>query len=143
MGVKLTNHQFDVVKRMTGFCEAFANQLYHIMKNHGLDQIDGCSVSITVTPKHDYTTMDIVVGTPDTDFGYIDLARGKADEKYAPIGKNSAEYELLFADEAVRSRMEKVLHREKPLPPDGLWVGSSRNSDPVDGWEWDINDSLS
>lgn len=143
MGVKLTEHQMNIVKGMVEFAEASANQIYHIMENHGLDKIDGCSLSITVTPKNTFTMRNIILGSPDSDFGYVDLARGTADEKYAPIGKNSAEYELLFADEAIRSRMEKILHKEKPLPPDGLWVSSDRNSDPVDGWEWDINDSLS
>ena len=145
MGVKLTDEQLEVVKKMTEFAEATANQIYHIMKNHGLDKVKGCRININVTPEYDMTTMNIVVGSPESidSFGYIDLARGKDEEKYAPIGKNSAEYELLFANEAIRSRMEKILHREKPLPPDGLWVGDHCNSDPVDGWEWDINDSLS
>jgi hypothetical protein len=143
MKLKLTADQMEVVKGMALFAEASANQIYHIMENHGLDKVIGCRLAITVIPENTFTMRNIVLGSPDSEFGYIDLARGKADEKYAPIGKNSAEYELLFADEAIRSRMEKILHREKPLPPDGLWVSSDRNSDPVDGWEWDINDSLS
>jgi len=145
VGVKLTAEQLEVVKKMTEFAEATANQIYHIMTNHGLDKVEGCRININVTPEYNITTMNIVVGSPESrnSFGYIDLARGKDEEKYAPIGTNSAEYELLFADEAIRSRMEEILHRKKPLPPDGLWVGADRNCDSVDCGEWDVNDSLS
>ena len=143
MKCKLTADQMKVIKGMAEFAEASANQIYHIMENHGLDKIDGCRLTVTVTPENTFTMRNIVIGSPDSEFGYIDLAMGEKDDNYEPIGRNSAEYELLFANEAVRERMEKIVHREKPLPPDGLWVGSDRNSDPVDGWEWDLNDSLS
>ena len=144
MGIKLSDDQLKIVKGMTEFAEAFANSMLHIMENHGLDKIDGCRLMVIVDPKREFTARDIVVGESiGKDFGQICLTRGKGDEKYEPLGKNSAEYELLFADEAVRSRMEKVLHREKPLPPDGLWVGDPRNDAPVGNWEWDVNDSLS
>ena len=50
----------------------------------------------------------------------------------------------IFTDEEIKERMRQIVDGEKhPLPPDGLWVGADRNSDPVDGWEWDLNDSLS
>lgn len=144
MGVKLTNHQLTVMKKLVEFCEASANQIYRIMVNHGLDKIEGCNLKIDVDPSRYFTTMLITAGDDyTTDFGHAKLARGKKNERYALTDTNSAEYELLFADEAVRSRMEKIVHGNKPLPPDGLWVGDHRNSDPVDGWEWDLNDSLS
>lgn len=143
MATKLTKHQMMILKGMVEFAEATATQIHRIMKNHGLDKIEGCYLNISVDPTRVLTTMNIVVGSPMSDFGYIDLAKGGNDNEFSAIGNNSAEYELLFANETIRSRMEKAVQREKPLPPDGLWVGSDRNSDPVDCREWDINDSLS
>ena len=146
MGVKLTNQQMSVVKSMTEFAEATANQIYRIMVNHGLDKVEGCQLRITVDPKFDFVPMMIELGKAgDTDFGYIMLTRGKkADDKYEAIGRNSAEYEWLFADETLRKRLEAGKKAEKPLPPDGLWISDSRYDSPVDsGWEWDVNDSLS
>lgn len=145
MGTKLNEHQMMILKGMVEFAEASANQIYHIMENHGLDKIDGCRLVITVDPTRQYTTMNVELGRNNTDFGYVYLAKGKRKgDGYVPVGENSHEYELLFADEKIRERMAKVLHREKPLPPDGLWIGDPRNDSPVDSrWEWDVNDSLS
>ena len=144
MAVKLTDDQFETVKVMVGLMGNFADQLYHIMENHGLDKVKGFQVVLTVDPQFDFVTKQIEIGTNlRSDSGYVSLTKGKGEDKYAPTGKNSAEYECLFASETTRSRMEKVLHREKPLPPDGLWVGDSRYDPPVDSREWDLNDSLS
>ena len=141
MAIKLTQDQQNALKKMVGFCEVFADQIYMIMKHHGLD---GTSLRITVDPLYNFSTNVIHYGkNPDDDYGEISLSKGVYDHDYKPFGRNSAEYELLFADEAVRKAIQERLDREKPLPPDGLWVGASNNSDPVDGWEWDVNDSLS
>ena len=144
MGVRLTDEQLLTVKMMAQYMENFADHLYHIMQNHGLDKINGFKVEIKVDPAFDYITKTIDIGSGIyNDSGYVRLTRGKEEKRYAPTGKNSAEYEWLFADETVRSRMEKILDREKPLPADGLWVGDDRNDPPVDCGEWDVNDSLS
>lgn len=145
MGVKLTERQLEVVKSMTEFAEVFADQVYTIMQNHGLDKVQGCTLNINVDPSKHFTTKMIDVGDfCKSDFGHVSIAKGKNDEKYSLTNTNSAEYELLFADEALRGRMEKIVHGSKPLPPDGLWIGDPRNDSPVgDRWEWDVNDSLS
>jgi len=143
MAIDLTEQQLIAVKSMTEFAECFADQVRHIMKDHGLDKIDGCSLVIQVNPKHVLTGNSVYLGTVNTDFGYIVLSKGVNDEKYTAVGRNTPEYEYLFADEALRSRMDAAKKREKPLPPDGLWVGDSRNDPPVDCGEWDIDDSLS
>ena len=144
MGVKLTEHQMEIVKGMERFAEATANQMLHIMQNHGLDKVPGFYLSIDVNPGFQFVTNMITIGQDvNLDGGHIQRAKGKYNDEYEPTGVYSPEYALLFANEAVRSRLEKIVHGEKPLPPDGLWVGDHRNSDPVDGWEWDLNDSLS
>ena len=147
MAVKLTEHQMNVVKEMVKLSGNFADQIYHIMENHGLNVIDGFTFAVSVNPANVYATKSICIGDSiHSDAGKIWLSKGRRSlgEKFEPFGKNSPEYELLFADEAVRSRMGKILHREKPLPPDGLWIGDDRNDPPVDcRWEWDVNDSLS
>lgn len=148
MAVKLTKHQMMILKKMVEIGEATANQMYHIMENHGLDKVDGFEFAIEIKPQYDSIAKKIIVGSftnlkEDKDAGFCQLVAPENGDKYELLWKNSPEYELLFADEAVRSAMEKMLHREKPLPPDGLWVGASCNSDPVVDWEWDMNDSLS
>lgn len=144
MAIKLTEQQLKVVKGMVEITEAYANQMLHIMENHGLDKVEGCRLMVTIDPCLHYTTRDIYLGRDiRDDFGAICLTRGKSDAEYEPLGKNSCEYEKLFASKALRGRLEKSVQREKPLPPDGLWIGDSRNDAPVGNWEWDVNDSLS
>ena len=144
MAVKLTDYQLKIVKGMIEMCEGVSHQILHIMRGHGLDKIEGCHLTIEVDPKFDFVTQKISFGDGiNTDSGHITMVRGKKDAEFSPCGKNSAEYELLFADEAIRRRMEKIVKGEKELPPDGLWIGNHTNSDPVGCGEWDVNDSLS
>lgn len=143
MAIKLSKGQQDSLKKMMGFCEVFADEILLIMRDHGLDKIQGCSVSINVNPHLPFLIEDVRFGQINSDSGIINLGKGYLNETFTPYGRNSAEYELLFADEAVRKAIQEGLNRKKPLPPDGLWVGANNNSDPVDDWEWDLNDSLS
>ena len=64
--------------------------------------------------------------------GYIRLTKGKEETRYAPTGKNSAEYECLFAEPEVAKRISNILHNAKPLPPDGLWIGRTDDRPAVD-----------
>lgn len=144
MAIKLTKEQIEIVRGMGRICESFANQLYHIMENHGLDKIEGCNVVIDVCPKYNSITREIAIGEHDTPFGTICLVRGKKDEEYHIYGQNtSREYEAVFDREAYAAGRIPVTAGEKPLPPDGMWIGDDRNDPPVDCGEWDINDSLS
>lgn len=143
MAIKLTEDQLQIVEGMADFAKALASHFLTVMENHGLDQIEGCKLAISVDPSLHYTTCNIHIGELNSDFGHVSIAKGRKDEKFEVYGTNSPEYEMLFADEATRKRMEKLLHREKPLPPDGLWIGDPRNDYPVGSREWDINDSLS
>ena len=147
MAVKLTDYQQDIIlKGLMNTCGHFADQILYIMKNHGLDRIDGARLTIMVEPKCLFTTESISFGASiNHDSGYICLTKGRRskNEQFVPTGTNSAEYELLFADETVRQAILAGKKTEKPLPPDGLWVGADRNNDPVDGWEWDLNDEIS
>ena len=130
MAIKLSKGQQDALKKMMSFCEIFADQILLIMKHHGLD---GTSLRITVDPLYNFSTNVIHYGkNPDDDYGEISLSKGVYDNDYKPFGRNSAEYEQLFADDAVKARIRAILHQEKPLPPDGLWVGDDRNAPPVD-----------
>lgn len=144
MSIALTEHQLMVVKQMVEYGEAFSKQILHIMQNHGLDKINGFEFAVRVDPKWHFMRETIHVGGFYTDdSGAISLSRGENEIDFTPYGKNSPEYELLFANEAVRGRMEKIVRGEKPLPPDGLWIGNHPDADPLDSGEWDINDSLS
>lgn len=144
MAVKLTDEQLKIVKMMIRWSESFANNMLHIMENHGLDKIDGCHFDIQIVPQYEYLTCKIDVGERRSDFGEVSVSRGKNDAYYNYLGSHSAEYEILSDGETVRTRKPEVSNGEKPLPPDGLWIGDPRNDCPVDSrWEWDVNDSLS
>ena len=133
MAVKLTGDQMITMKSMVGIAGSMADQFLHIMRNSGLDKVDGCRIQVIVNPAMNFVTSMVDFGSPDSDAGFIKVTRGKRDEQYKPSGDcNSAEYELLFADEAVRERMSEILHKEKPLPPDGLWIGDDRSTAPLD-----------
>lgn len=124
--VRLTAEQLEVVKSMESFCEAFCNQIYHIMENHGLDKIEGCGVNMTIRPSLHYTARNITLGCPETDFGYCNISRGVEEDSFTVYGKNSPVYELLFArnDELARKIREIMKLDEKPEAPDGLWVSN-------------------
>jgi len=134
MAVTLTDEQFLAVKSMAEFCGVFADQLYKIIVDHELDKVSGFVVDITVDPSMDFVTKKIEIGQGNRSHsaGYIRLTKGKKEDRYAPTGKNSAEYECLFADPEVAERMRGVLAKEKPLPADGMWLGDDRNDPPLD-----------
>ena len=126
MSVKLTADQMGIVQGLMEFAQAFCNEAYHIMVNHGLDKVDGCFISASVDPSEDLCTKVIGLGEDvDKDFGKIRMTRGMHETKFTPLGTNSAEYELMFADDSVKEAMRKFLNanKEKPYPEDGLWVG--------------------
>ena len=124
MRVKLSESQMATLKSMVEISERLADQLVHIMRNSEIDKIPGSYIYIGADPTSDFTTVHIRFGHPDTEAGKISLAKGKYDERLKPFGINSAEYELLFADEATRAILQEQLAKEKPLPPDGLWIST-------------------
>ena len=133
MGVKLTDGQMTTVKSMVEVAEHLADQILYIMQNSELHKVDGCQLQITVSPEFKFVTEQVTFGYRNTDAGFVRLAKGVHDATFKPTGDcNSPEYEILFADEKVRNRMVEILHREKPLPPDGLWICDDRFDSPVD-----------
>jgi len=126
MSIKLNGDQMVIVQGLMEYAQAFCDQVMHIMKNHGLDKVDGCNLQLYVDPKPSLVQKSITIGEEiSKDFGRIKMTIGENETKYTPLGTNSAEYELLFADESIKEAMAKALnkHNEKPLPTDGLWVG--------------------
>ena len=124
MGVKLTKSQMATLKSMIEISERLSGQLLHIMRNSGLDKIQGCRLSIEVNPNFAFTTENICFGISDSEAGKVSLGKGVYDEQFRTFGENSAEYELLFTDEATRKILQEQLRKAKPLPPDGLWVSA-------------------
>ena len=120
MQVKLNGKQLIALKGIMGYAGHCADVLQTLMKNHGLDEIEGSHISISVGK----TFCNLGYGTPDRESGVIHLGRFWEEKEYGAFGKNSPEYEFLFAPEELRRRMQEVSSREKPLPPDGLWLGS-------------------
>ena len=137
MAVQYTQEQQKKVKDLVGVAEQFADHLLLIMKNHGLDKVDGCQLTIRVDPEMLFVTEQVTFGEDGKDSGNITLGKGRRckNEQFEPFGENSPEYELLFARPAVAERIRKHGKKEKPLPPDGLWLRADCYSDPVDrGW---------
>ena len=123
--VKLTDEQLEMVRGIALFAEAFCNQVYHIMQNHGLDKFNGCSLRVDVDPSFDLTARKITIGVMGSDFGYCNIARGKHEDDYSLFGKNSCTYEELFGKQ---QRMitdpdveAKIPDANVPLPEDGFW----------------------
>lgn len=142
MAVKLTESQMTTLKSMVEIAERFSDQFLHIMRNSGMDRIPGCQLTIQIDPVFTFTTEMITFGKKGSEAGYIALTKGVYDEPFTATGSgNSAEYELLFADDSIRERMAEVLRKEKPLPPDGLWVGKFDDPSLMDSGV-QVNDGL-
>lgn len=99
MATKLTSEQMDIVKGMVDFGKIFADQIMHIMKNHGLDKVPGCSLSIRVDPEFELTTETVVFGTEYMDTGVLRLTKGKFDKRFCPLGKNDPDIEKVCMTE--------------------------------------------
>ena len=133
MAVKYTDDQLVVIKRLMEICGSFADQILHIMQNHGLCEVKGTKVKIEVDPEYSTIAKMIEFGDSiESDSGRIKLTKGLEENKYGAVGKNSAEYEILFAPPEVAERIREVLKRAKPICPDGLWIGDDRNDPPLD-----------
>ena len=131
MSVRLTSEQMVIIKGLMEYAQAFCDQVFHIMQNHGLDKVNGCSLSLYVDPKCQFVNENVVIGNSITeDFGRIQMSKGLNEMNFSPLGKNSAEYELLFATGELKEALRKVLMTdEKPLPQDGLWVGNDNGEE--------------
>lgn len=133
MGIKLSESRMDDVKNLVSVAEAMAEQLYHIMENNGLVRVPGAGITISVEPRLQFTTKNISFGRKGSDAGSVTLAKGRYDDEYEVYGDgNSTEYEILFAKKELRERILRYIGKEKPLPPDGLWIGDDRYAPPVD-----------
>ena len=123
--VKLTDEQLGIVKGIALFAEAFCNQVYHIMQNHGLDKVNGCCVRVNVDPSLDMTGRHITIGFPGSDFGNCYISRGRNEDNYSLFGRNSCTYEELFGQQTkmvTDPDVEAKIHAVNvPLPEDGFW----------------------
>lgn len=143
---KFTQGQLDAIKGMAQFAGIFADEMYHIMKNHGLDKVPGFRISVDIDPEYDLITKQIEIGClvcANGTSGYVSLNKGRGADRYVIGTTNSAEYEQLFANGTNPEGKSADGNHEKPFPPDGLWIGDDCHTDSMDGWEWDVNDSLS
>ena len=140
---KLTEQQLSVIEKLESFAENFADAVYKTMVDHGLNRIPGFRIGVNVDPQYQYITRRVLIGYYDTPSGHVTLNKGKGMDKFVVSDTNSAEYEQLFAEQKATEGKEYGGDQQKPFPPDGLWVGTDHNPNSVDGWEWDVNDSLS
>ena len=135
----LTSKQMETMKKMIGFCQIFAGQIKDIMV-HSHVWHKGFKVQIEIDPSLDYFTEWITVTRKviDGDAIYteqIDRMCGKAfDFKEWKTNEftTTREFIHLFDDEKDGTGKEERKTDEKPLPPNGLWIGSDFNSDYVD-----------
>lgn len=136
----LDAEQMEVMKKMIGFCQIFAGQVKDIMVHHHLWH-KGFQVSINIDPRMDTLTEVVEVkrkvmdGKGIYDEG-IERFRGtdKMFNEWHTLGcETSREFIHLFDDKEDGAGSPEGKADEKPLPPNGLWVGADPNSDPVDG----------
>ena len=133
MAVKYTDDQLVVIKRLMEICGSFADQILHIMQNHDLCKVKGTKVKIEVDPAYPTIVKMIEFGDGiEAESGHIKMTKGMEEKEYGAIGKNSAEYEILFAPPEVAERIREVLKRAHPICPDGMWIGDDRNLPPLD-----------
>ena len=136
MAVKYTDEQLLVIKAIAEMSERFADQILHIMQNHGLDKIPGTEMTIDIDPSMSQVMKQIEFGRSlfyDTnDSGYFKLTRGKDETGYALNGRCSYEYEVLFAPVEVTERIRKVLNGKVELYPAGEYGNPDCGPAPVD-----------
>ena len=133
MAIKYTDDQLLTIKSMMEICGRFADHILHIMQNHGLDKVKGTCVKMEIDPDFKYVAKQLEFGKNiESDSGYIKLTRGLEEETYGATGKNSHEYEVLFAPPEVAERISRILKNPKPVPPFDIWIGDDRNDPPLD-----------
>ena len=133
MAVKYTDDQLATIKSLMEICENFADQVWHIIQNHELDKVEGTVLKIEVNPAYELITKEIQFGQSlESDSGTVKLSKGKKENRYAPTGKNSAEYECLFATPEVAERISRILKNTKPVLSNDIWIGDDHNNPPLD-----------
>lgn len=132
--VKLSTDQMKAVMELLNISMDFADNIYGFLKAHGLDEFEGCWMSISVDPKLKYTTKYVRYGDVDSDSGMIGIRRGadECDEGIELSPHSSKEYVELFEQQSKGSGSPEGKHVEKELPPDGLWLSAFDDCDPVD-----------
>lgn len=130
--VKYSAEQQKVAMQIVRLTQTFTNNMRRIMRNHGLDQVDGADLTITVVPSIKGCEQVVSFGSVDSEAGYIVTAKGSEklrgtgyeDWHIADCEDNSREYEELLASQKLRKPCPEGKQSEKPLPPDGLWLSS-------------------
>ena len=130
MAVKYTDDQLIAIKGLMEICGNFADQILHILQNHNLDT----EMKITVNPDYSQITRMIEFGEEygRKGCGYIKLVKGLEDNEYTTVGRNSHEYECLFAGAENLERVSRILQKEKGFVPDDLPFCDDSNPVPVD-----------
>ena len=136
--MNLTDDQLLLVKKLIEVGTCMADQIRLIMEHHGLDEISGNYLNISVTS---YAN-DVSYGISTFDSGNIHLTKGKDDTKYVPVGNNSPEYEILFASKELRERLLDVLSRSETFNPRGMFTDGSID-DPLLGHWGNLSDGNS
>lgn len=136
----LSKEQMEVMKKMIGFCQVFAGQIKDIMVHHHLWH-KGFTVNLQIDPRLETITESVAVKRKVVDGEGIyeegiERFRGthKIFNEWRTLGcETSREFIHLFDGEKDGEGSPERKADEKPLPPNGLWIGADPNSDPVDG----------
>lgn len=125
MNVQYTKEQQEAVKNLCLLAGRFSDHLMKVMLDYELDKTDGCVMYIRIEPSAKLTQECVMFGSLNEPAGHVSISRGVYNDQYEPFGCNSPEYEKLFMDMKDNVWAEPVRKKEKPLPPDGLWIGAS------------------
>ena len=130
MAVKFSDEQMIVIKGLIEICENFADQIYHIMTNHGLD----APMKIEVDPNYTRICRIVEFGEicSNKGCGHIRLVKGKDEYEFANVDRNSPEYECLLAGSEALKRAGRVIQKESGFIPDDLPFCDSGDNPAVD-----------
>ena len=127
----MTAEQYAAIKTAMNYAVHTAEIINKILTEAGLKDHINHSILMSVTPRIglSYATYG---DRNCEETGYAKIIKSSGDEDYAVSDDSSIEYQILFADKNLRSRLQRVLQSEKELPMDGLWVSDSDDSDFLD-----------
>jgi len=140
----------EAIKSLMFIAQNMCDQFKRIMLNHGLYD-EGLTFKIEINPSFLSFNQEVSLDKRWEDECGRDHFEGINFYKEPGLGKkwkyypalSTPEYVRIFDSPAAGEGKHEGSSEEKPLPPDGLWIGSSYCSAPVDRREWDVNDSLS
>ena len=132
----LDGEQMVAAKKLIEYAQRFADEVKAIMIHYKLWH-KGFDLKVIVDPQREILSEDVQFQrwVEDGEGMFRErIERVHDSEKWRTLPfTTSREFIHLFDDKEDGTGSPEGKADEKPLPPNGLWVGADSNSDPVDG----------